>query len=251
MQVVDLVRRELRGAAAAIAFLTRLPVGRVVPVDGSDLARGVVVFPVVGAAIGAACAGFGVLLAQGLSHAVAGSLALAASLVLTGALHADALADTADALGGRSAEEALTIMRDPRVGSYGVAALTVALIIEASALASLVAERRIAEVATAFALSRAVAPSIAAALPYARPGTGLARSLAGSRSRACVAIAVTALVATALRPNGAWTLVGSTLACAFVATLLFRARFGGMTGDTLGSAIVLTEVACLVAASSR
>lgn len=253
IRVTPFALRELRGGAAALAFLTRLPVGRLVAFDGSDLARGVVAFPLAGLAVGAAATAVGDLASPVLPAGVAGAVALSVAVLLTGALHLDGLADTADALGGRSPDDSLAIMRDPRVGSYGLAAVALALIVEANAFGVLVARGRVAEVASAFGLSRAVAPVVAACLPYARRAApGLGRSLeAGSRGRAATALLVALGAVAVLRPHHAWILIASAAMCALGSVALFRRRFGGMTGDTLGAAIAATELVCLVVASTR
>jgi adenosylcobinamide-GDP ribazoletransferase len=250
MRAAELAWREVRGWAAAVAFLTRIPVGRVVVLDGPDLARGVVAFPVVGALIGAAAIGAGSVLSDQLPPTVAGVLALAVAVALTGALHLDGLADTADAIGGRSADAALAIMRDPRVGSFGVAAVAVLLLVEANALAVLIAEQRIAPVVASFALARAVAPPIAAALPHARPGPGLARSVAG-RARALAAASVGVVLVFALAVDRLVPLTACAGACAVAVAAFSRRRFGGATGDSLGAAVAVTEAACLVVACTR
>src|SRR5262249_43919155 len=128
-----------RAAVAAVTFLTRVPVGRRVAVDAADVARGAGLFPGVGAArgavAGAAAAGAG----GPPPPRVAGGLAVGVAALLTGALHLDGLADTADALGARTRERALEIMRDPRIGTFGVVALAVVLLVEADAAGSLAA----------------------------------------------------------------------------------------------------------------
>jgi adenosylcobinamide-GDP ribazoletransferase len=252
MRVVEAIEGELRGALGAVAFLTCLPVGRAVAADDSDLARGVPAFPLVGAGIGAAAAECGALLAGQLPAAVAGSVALALAVVLTGGLHVDGLADTADSLGGRSTEEALAIMRDARVGSYGATAIALLLIVEAAALATLVTADRIADVVVAFALSRAVAPLIATSLPYARPGPGLARALGpGAAGRAAIAGLLAIGLVPLLEPRHGWELAACAGFCGIGVAAFLRRRLGGMTGDALGAAIALTEVACLVVSSAR
>src|SRR5437588_5873798 len=150
------VASELRALAAALSFLTRVPVGRWIDLDGNDVARAGAVFPVVGAGVGAAVGGTTAALAEPLSPLLAAGLALAAGAVLTGALHLDALADTADALGARTRERALEIMREHTIGSYGAVALVLDLILKAGALASLPAPGELLRVAiVAGAVSRA------------------------------------------------------------------------------------------------
>jgi adenosylcobinamide-GDP ribazoletransferase len=251
MRVVELARREFRGVVAALAFLTRLPVGRAIRLDEADVARAAPAFPLVGGAIGAAAASCGVLLVGHVATMVAAALALIVAVGLTGGLHLDGLADSADAIGARSRDHALAIMRDPRVGSYGLAAVVLALLVEAGALGALITARRVADVAVAFALSRAVAPVIAAALPYARPGSGLARSLVGGLRRAAAGALVAIALAAVLAPHHGWWLIVAAGACAIASAAFSSRRFGGITGDTLGASIVLTEAICLIVASAR
>jgi len=99
---------------AAVAFLTRIPVGRAVAIGPDDVGRSVVFFPFVGAGVGALAG----LAAEGLDGPLpafaAGALGVAVALVLTGALHLDGLADTADGFGARDREHRLEVMRDSR-----------------------------------------------------------------------------------------------------------------------------------------
>jgi adenosylcobinamide-GDP ribazoletransferase len=241
---------ELRALLAALTFLTRIPLGRTVVLDGDDVARAGPAFPLVGAGIGAAVGGIAATLAHPLSPLVAVVLALAAGTVLTGALHLDALADAADALGARSRERALEIMRDHAIGAYGAAAIALDLLIKAATLSVLVDRADVLRFAVAAgALSRLTPVLLAAWLPYARPGGGAGASLTrGGRRRAAVA----ALVALAIAVAVAGLDGAIVSACgAAVAVLLARAFYlwlGGVTGDALGAAVELTEAAVLVVA---
>jgi adenosylcobinamide-GDP ribazoletransferase len=243
-------RPELRAAVAALAFLTRVPVGRRLALDGEDVARAGPAFPLIGAGLGAVVGGIAAGLASPLSPLVAAALALVAGTLLTGALHLDALADTADALGGHSRERALQIMRDHSVGTYGAVAIVLDLLVKAAAIAALARDGHVVAFAIAAgALSRAVPVPLAAALPYARPGDGLARSLAGSAwARAAAAAAIATLIAALATGLDGFVLA----ACAAVLAVSLGAAFarwlGGVTGDTLGAAVELTELAMLVAA---
>src|SRR5581483_6204617 len=125
--------RAARAALAAVAFLTRVPVGRVVELDGADVARGAALFPLVGATA------FG--LARVVPSLAAAGIALAVGALLTGALHLDGLADTADSLGAHTRERALEIMRDHAIGAYGAAAVALDLLVKAAALAALAGDR--------------------------------------------------------------------------------------------------------------
>lgn len=243
-------RPELRGAAAAVAFLTRVPVGRRLALDGEDVARAGLAFPLVGAGLGAVVGGIAAGLATPLSPLVAAGLALTAGTLLTGALHLDALADTADALAGRSRERALQIMRDHAIGAYGAVAIALDLLVKAAALSELARSgNALPLTVVAGAVSRAVPVLLAAALPYARAGDGTAASLTrAARGRAVAAGVFGALIAVAV--GGATGL--ALAACAAVITVClgfaFSRRLGGVTGDALGCAVEVNEAVSLVAA---
>ena len=127
----------LRAAAAAVCFLTRVPVGRFVRLDASDVARGSVLFPLVGAGVGALAGGLAAVLHPTLPAFVAAAIAVGVATLATGAMHLDALADTFDATSAGSREEALAIMRDPRIGSFGATALALDVLIKVGAIAFL------------------------------------------------------------------------------------------------------------------
>jgi adenosylcobinamide-GDP ribazoletransferase len=218
----------------AVAFLTRLPVG-----SGRLSPRAAVFFPVVGAALGALIGGAALGLRELTAPLVAGALAVALELVLTGALHVDGLADSADGLAGRDRERALAIMRDHSVGAYGASALTLDLLIKAAALA---ATEELLPVVAAYALSRAAPLPLAAALPYARAeGTG--RALHRLPPWIAAAGVILAVGVGVLAPV---TIAAAALAVAGVWWLAKR-RLNGVTGDIMGAAVELAATAALVA----
>jgi cobalamin 5'-phosphate synthase/cobalamin synthase len=241
--------RAARAALAAVAFLTRVPVGRWIALDGADVARGAVVFPVVGAGVGA----LGGLVAAGLEGPlpapVGGAIGIAIVALGTGALHLDALADTADAFGGADRARALAIMRDSRVGSYGVTALALVLLVEASSLGGLAATGdAVAAFAVAGALSRAVSPPLARLLPYARSDEGPGSVLSG-RVSAVGAVAAPLLgagIAVALLGWDGAIAIGAAALVALAAGIGCRLWLGGVTGDTLGAATQIAEAVVLV-----
>lgn len=239
----------VRAAAAAVAFLTRVPVGRLAVLDERDVQRGGALFPVVGALIGAVVGGVALALGEVLPPLAAATCALAAGALLTGAMHLDALADAADALGARSCERALEIMRDPRIGSFGATALMLDLLAKAAAIAALVeTDFAFAALVVAGAVSRAAAPPLACALPYARPSGGV---LTGSGSgAAAVAVILGAVVALgAAGSRGAWMLA-ATAVVALALGLWCHRRLGGVTGDGLGATIELGETCALLVAAA-
>jgi len=238
-----------RAAAAAVAFLTRVSVGRWVALDGADVARGAALFPVVGAGVGA----LGGLVAAGLEGPlpalVGASVGIATVALVTGALHLDALADTADALGGADRAEALAIMRDSRVGSYGVTALALVLLVEAASLSGLAATGdAVAAFAVAGALSRAVSPPLARTLPYARSDEGPGSVLSGrvSAVAAVGAPLIGAGTAVALLGWDGVVATGTAALVALAAGIGCRLWLGGVTGDTLGAGTQIAEAVVLV-----
>ena len=181
--------RERDGSAGALSFLTRVPVGRWVDLDAEDVARGAVAFPVVGAGIGAIVGLVAVGLDARLGALLAAALAVAVEALVTGAIHFDALADSADGLGASDRERALEIMREPTIGSFGVTALLLDVVAKTAAIAAIVAgPRALLAVATAFAVGRAAPLALGWVLPYARQegGSGSVRGAAPrSRFRSC------------------------------------------------------------------
>lgn len=241
---------ELRALAAAVAFLTRLPVGNRVTLDGDDVTRAGAVFPLVGAGIGAAVGLIASGLAGSLSPLLACAVAVAAGTLVTGALHIDALADTADACGAHTRERALAIMRDSTIGAFGATAIALDLLIKTAALAALVADDRVVGFALAAgALSRCVPVALGAALPYARSGegAGVATTRAGA-GRATVAGALAIAVTVAVDGVDGAVLAAAAAALAAGFWLGYRRWLAGVTGDGLGAAVEVTETALLVIA---
>jgi adenosylcobinamide-GDP ribazoletransferase len=243
----------LGGLRAAVALLTRIPVGAA-PLTEGDHRYAPLFFPLVGAAIG---------LAAGAVYAIfdhagalpAAILAVLASLALTGAMHEDGLADSADALGGaRDRAHLFDILKDSRAGTYGVAAIVLSIGLRASLLASLEGRAfvglvlahslaRLAPVALMHALPYVTAPDRQKHGAYERPSRRLALASGG------VGLVVLAILL-ALRGLGFVDALALLLAGALVTFVLghyFRARAEGYTGDFLGAAEQAAECAILLA----
>jgi adenosylcobinamide-GDP ribazoletransferase len=211
------------------------------------VARGGALFPLVGAGIGTVVGGVSQGLAQPLTAPLAAVLGLAAGALLTGVLHLDALADTADALGATTRERALEIMRDHAVGAYGAVALVLDLGAKGVALAALAGRHDALRFAVcAAAAARVVPVLLSAALPYARPGAGTGRALASTSLVRC-AVAVAIAVAFCVLLHAAWVLV-AVAGVAVVVLVGARRWLGGVTGDVLGASAELAELAALVVA---
>lgn len=235
------MRARAQELVLALVFLSRLPIGRFLPPRVMPLGRAVWAFPLAGAIIGLIAAlplwAFG----TGLLSA---ALVLALLVWLTGALHEDALADFADAGGGRTREDSLRIMRDSTIGAYGASALVAVYGLRLAALAALGPMALIASVV----VGRAAAVGLMRALPPARTD-GLGHDAGRPPARGViVALALAVLLALVLLPP---VPALAALAAALVAAALVarRARriMGGQTGDVLGAGVILAETAALVA----
>jgi adenosylcobinamide-GDP ribazoletransferase len=241
----------LHDGKVALAFLTRLPVRPDRPWQGADLAASVAMFPLVGVLVGALGAlAFAIATALGLPPLLAALLAIAALVASTGALHEDGLADLADGLGGTSRAQRLQIMRDPRIGSFGVLALALALAARAGARAAQAGPAEVgAALVAAAALSRALLPAAMLALPQARADGLAAKAGRPHPARVAATVTIALLIALLLLPP--LTLViasaAAALAGAMVAWLALR-RLGGITGDVLGAVQQLAEIAFLFSA---
>jgi adenosylcobinamide-GDP ribazoletransferase len=240
----------LRGLPAAIVFLTRVPVGGF-PYRDTELRWAAAWFPLVGASVGA-MAGAVAWVAAPAGALVAGALAVIASLLITGAFHEDGLADTADALGGASDRERLfAILKDSRIGSFGAAALVMALLLRVALLARLEAAAPLALV-LAGACSRVPPVWLMSALPYVSGASARSRPLArGGPPQALVATLIGGVVVAAafraLSLEAVAAMVGVSAAAALVCGWRFHVRAGGLTGDFLGATQQVCECGLLLA----
>jgi len=240
-------RRDLTVAAA---FLTRLPL-RLAETDGMPaLARAAHCFPLVGFAVGL-LGGIVYALALGLSlpALLAAALAAAATVVATGALHEDGLADTADGFGaGGDRERKLAIMRDSRIGTYGVIALVLALTMRIAAIAAFAdGEEGIAALIACQAMSRAFMAAAMHYEPLAR-GDGLAASAGRpTQSTMAWALGLGALITVLLAGLDGIAALAAGAAVAWIVAAVARRQIGGITGDVLGAVQQATEIAMLLA----
>lgn len=242
------VRSHAVGAAAAVAFLTRVPLGRFIDVDGAAIRRGAPIHPLVGAGVGAAAGVLCDLVAGPLPDAAAGAAGIGAAALLTGAMHLDALADTADALGGTTRERRLEIMRDHAVGAFGVTALATIILFEAALLASLAATGDAWRAfAIAGACSRWAPLPIAAVLPYARTsGQGAALADLSWPAVAAALVLAAGVCALAGGVEGGFALAAAA-SVAVLSGAFFQRALGGVTGDALGATTELAQAAALAA----
>jgi adenosylcobinamide-GDP ribazoletransferase len=236
----------VNGFWLALSFLTVLP-ARQVPYQPDGLGKAAAWFPVVGLLLGLMLVGVQLLALQLLGPALAAVLVVLAAAVLTGGLHLDGLADCCDGL-LVSAPRArrLEIMRDPRVGSFGVTGLVLVLLLKTAAVFSLPAAAPALLLAPVWARWWIL---IAAGRPSARPD-GLGSSFAAALTDRALALA--AALPVVLLAVSVWfdarSLMGAALAAlaCFGVLRLAQARIGGVTGDVFGAVVELTEIAFLI-----
>ena len=221
---------------AALAFLTPLPVGRTPVPDG----RTVHWFPLVGGLIGLGVAGAWWAAGEVFPPLVAAAVAVLADVVLTGALHLDGLADSADGLVAHhdGPDRRRQVMAAPDVGAFGVAAVVLVLLLRWSAFASMAPDVWL--VVALWCASRSIMVLALARVPYV--GGGLGSAFAGGPPWTGLAGIVVAAV---LAPEALACVVAAVGVVAFG-----RRRLGGVTGDVLGAAGILGETVGLVVATA-
>ncbi len=232
---------------------TRLPVGPSTPLGEGDVARASWTFPIAGLVVGvAASLVYWLAIRVNVAPQPAAALALAATMLLTGAMHEDGLADTADALGGATREQKLAIMRDSRIGSFGAMALAISVLLRWSTIAD-IAEPRYVVLAliSAHVAARACLPAFMHLVPPARTD-----GLSSGAGRPPSSSVIAALLLGALCLLFSFGLTGTVvallmLACTgFVLARIATKQFGGQTGDVLGAMEQIGEAAILLIAAS-
>jgi len=234
----------------AIRFLTIIPIPWRRPESPEAVGRSQAYFPLVGLGLGLALVG----LDQGLGRVLADGprawLLVLALVVLSGGMHLDGLADSADGLlgaHGRTPERRLAIMRDARVGTYGVLALIAVLFLKWSAVISLPDEVRAEALLLTPCLGRAAVVVGTTAFPYARPaGLGLAMHQAARGSTMAVAGAIALGAAGALLGWGGLAMAIIVTATALAIAAWATRRLTGLTGDVYGALVEITEAMTLL-----
>jgi adenosylcobinamide-GDP ribazoletransferase len=227
----------------ALAFLTIVPI-RVGDPGPRGLAGAAAFFPLVGALVGAPAGATRALGADVFGPLTASVLAVLVLAVVTGALHLDGLADTADGFGARGggAERRLAVMRDSATGVFGVLALLGWALLLTSALASLSDHDALITLIAAGTVSRCAALVHADATPSARhDGLGAAFHT-GPAARAVAAITTIFVAILLCGPGPGFAALGAGVAAAAATTLYARRLLGGRTGDTLGATVALAEL---------
>jgi len=233
----------------AVSFLTRIPAHRH-SANGSDMSAAVPWFPVVGLALGLLQAAIYLGLLKLLPSLPASAVVVALLCLVTGAFHHDGLADMADAFGGGwTVEQRLEILKDSRLGTYGVTALCLVLIVEVSAISSLSGWPAVYAMASAHTLSRAMSTvAMVTSTPARDSGLGV-DYLTGLNSKAVVVAGVFATVVVAVGFKvWAIVIVAGAGAVTLAVVRLAISKIGGISGDVLGGIQQLTKLATLLIA---
>lgn len=239
------MKRLFRSVLIALQFCTRIPI-RLKYEPSDSLAESQAFFPVVGLLLALFVSLVHHVLMQRLDAALTSTIVLLLLVLLTGALHEDGLADAADGLGGGwTREQALTIMRDSRVGSYGAIALVFSLLLRWELIARLPATRFLPVMITAQVLCRWSTLPLSYWLPPAREQDGQGARIAQQTSiRTLVTGSViTLLIVTFALGTKAWKAAAVTILVCLLSGLYYRHRLGGVTGDCFGTTNQITEIA--------
>ncbi|MGP4119609.1 adenosylcobinamide-GDP ribazoletransferase [Psychrobacter aquimaris] len=259
--LAQLIKHEWILLLVAVQFLTRLPVPLFKHYDPQWLHQSSRHFPAVGLLVGLLCAGVFWLGSILFTPLVAAVLSTAFGIKLTGAFHEDGLADSCDGLGGGlTRERTLTIMKDSRLGTYGVLGLVSALLLKISLLASMPLSIAVVALIIGHTVSRLLCISLLSLLPYggeiehakAKPMAQQLTPLQGLLSSGWLLLA--GLLVVLVFPNtvqqigiGRWLLA---IILALIATdymrRLLRRRLDGYTGDGLGATQQLSEIAVYI-----
>lgn len=249
------IRKAFGDIGACMGFLTRFPQPWA-PDPDRRFADALWAAPLVGLLVAVIAAlVFGITLRLGLPTAVAAGLAIAATLLATGCLHEDGLADVADGFGGgRTAGDKLAIMRDSRIGTYGVLALLIAHLLKWAALAAFLSfGTALVALIAAHMASRALMPGFMHLVPRARDD-GLAAGIGqvgGTASAIALGLGFLALLMLGFFP----AILAAVLLALWVLILRIIAerQIGGQTGDVVGTLqqggeIIVLLVACVALA---
>jgi adenosylcobinamide-GDP ribazoletransferase len=236
----------------SLRFLTRLPMGLVMPDGDADLTRATWAFPLAGVAVGLIGAAIYVLSHQlGLPAWIAAALAVAATLAVTGCLHEDGLADTADGFGGGDTRERkLEIMRDSRIGTYGVCALMLSILLRVAALAAFANPApAVWALIAAHGGARATLPLFMALVPPARRD-GLAYAAGRPSSERVITASVLGILILAIALGPAHGIAALIFLLVIIALMAWLSvvQIEGQTGDVLGAVEQVSEIVILLVA---
>ena len=241
----------MTGLVVAARYLTIVPVPGPLRSSPDALGRAAPWFPVVGLGIGVALAVTERLTQVVFPLLLAGLLTVTLWKLLTGGLHLDGLADCLDGLGGRDAEHRLAIMRDSRIGAFGALGLILLLLLEIAAVTEMPAGVRARALLVVPAVARATPPLLARLFrPAKQDGLGAAFGAGVGALAPPIALSIALVVAIAALHALGLAVVAVSVSSALVVTRFFSARVSGITGDVLGAAIEIAELAGLLTVSA-
>ncbi len=251
------MKRAFNEFLTALMLLTRVPVGRWCVHSREAVEASVAFFPLVGALVGLVAVAALVLGSLSFTAKLTALLCMLASVLLTGGIHEDGLADSADGLlGGTTPARRLEIMKDSRLGSFGALALWFALSAKWILLCELLDAGLFLACRAAFLahfLGRAAAVGMLHLQPHVGNDPGRARPFCERLPRPRLVAALLPPVAGCLLlfPLTAVPILACVTLVVFGAAGFFQKRIGGITGDCLGATVLITELAVLAMACSR
>lgn len=234
----------------ALQFLTRLPVWLDAQPGEKDIGRSILHYPLVGLIIGALLVALSWLL-NNAPTLIAAALLITGWVILTGGLHLDGLADSADAwIGGMGdPEKTLAIMKDPTCGPAGVVAILLIILLKFTALHSLLMTVNWIALFLAAIIGRTLLLVLLLTTPYVRcSGLGFILSAHQPKRTSIIVVAVTiAFILLVTRVYGLWLLITAITLFLILRHMMLR-RIGGTTGDTAGALVEITETVILLTA---
>lgn len=249
-----MMAREVRLFKIALQFLTQLPVGSIGDCPPDWLARSAKYMPLIGAIVGAIAGAAIILSAAFLPAPLPTVIGLVVAIAITGALHEDGLADTADAFGGgRTRERRLEIMHDSRIGTYGTLALISVLALKGAALVALTPWNAAFVMVAGHAGARLAAILTMWRLPHAGGGVAKVSQKVSNLTLSEVAVAIALGLIPGLLVLGVAKFVVAALvafAAASLIAVIARRKIAGYTGDVLGAVEQVFETAFFVVAAA-
>lgn len=242
------LREEIAKLLLAVQFLTRIPIPRTILFSEERFSDTPRYYPAVGMLIGAICVAICYLNLQLFTPPLAITITVALGVLLTGAFHEDGLADTFDGIGGgQTRDDALLIMRDSRLGTYGTLAILFVLTIKIMAMSTLPINLLLLSFIAAHGLSRLSSVIVMATSQYARDhGTGKPVSGGITTTSLCIAlfsgIICLLLLLIAAPPNALGFAVIGLLIGHYAVRRFYANKIGGYTGDTLGAVQQASEL---------
>jgi adenosylcobinamide-GDP ribazoletransferase len=248
------VQRRVNDLKIGFIFLTRLPLPHPQPIAKGELSGALWTAPIVGIGVGLLGAGvYWVMAALHMPPLCAATLAVAATVVVTGGLHEDGLADVADGFGGgATGERKLEIMRDSRIGTYGVCALILSLMLRISALTALGDPNLVmAALVAAHAAARAPIPAFMWLVPAAR-ADGLSADAGRPPPASVIAAVLLGSIPLVIGLGLATGVIVAVLLAAGVGFMdrLCNRQIGGQTGDVIGALEQYGEIVVLLVAAA-